>query len=328
MTNGGGYSGAKVLYDSISKTGAGRVERQVILYRLNEEGNICEMLFEDKSGENDTFFMYEGFDGVSPRPQYKQSTKSFGGKLLLGGGTVIFLVPNDDNRGNEEGYKILGPTFFDDYSTTPLFEAYGTRAASPVADILLLKGEYQVKFENTASGLFILDSVVKTLNDDGESVYKMKGRLDRNEKELFVKEENMPADLSKGDILRIATDLEGYVGTFELLYDFSADKVVMPLNPSGAFTSSPRYLYGKVVYSDDTAFTVEIRGSDGTVTRESFPYAGFYMTECNLRSSREVEISSATSERIFDSTNHPGGESYVFVFTWSAANVATIIINR
>jgi len=309
-------------------TSSERIVRKAILYSLNDKEEINKIKISDDTmtKPNDVLYMYKKFDGVLDRPQYKDTTKSFGNQLLINDGTAIFVVPTEENRDNDEAYVSVTPSYFEVYSTTPKFKAYGTDAKSPLADILVIEGNYSVSV--SASYILVVDKYVKTTDEDGEQVYKLYATRSGAQKEYFVEPEDMPEGLTTGDVLRYGTKKDGTLTNLTLIYDCSENKMT-GANPSSAtFTASPRFIYGKVVYNNGNVFTVEAVGEDGTVTTESFPTSGFAYTECNFRNRNEGNPQKATAENLFDSNRHPGNESEALVFTYSGGAMEVIIFNK
>ncbi len=327
--NDGDYIEAKDLYDILMREldSTGQVKRRALLYSLNKDEKIDKITLSDDTvtEPNDVIYMYKGYDGVASRPKYKRETRSFGNELLINNSTAVFVIPPESGRGVDDDYHSVTPDYFETYSATPLFKAYGTDAKSPIANVLVIEGEYDSTMRDSV-GFFAIDKVTKVADKDGDVQYKLAGIYAGAEKEIFVKEENMLSGLAQGDVITLEFEQDGTGKKLTFLFDEDRSTLCTATNPSNAsFTASPRYLYGKVVYSDGTVITVET--PDGT-TRESYPLERFGFIEYNSRARNKTVVKNATKDVILDAVRHPGNESEVLIYTWSANPQYMVIYNR
>lgn len=327
--NDGDYIKAKDLYKILTSEldSTGRVKRRALIYSLNQDNKIDKITLSDDTvtTPNDVMYMYKGYDGVTARPRYKWETGSFGNELLINNSTAIFVIPPESSREADDDYYAVTPNYFETYSYTPLFKAYGTEAKSPVAKLLVIEGEYQTTIRDGV-GFFIVDKVSKTVDADGNEQYKLVGFYEGKEKEFYVNEENMLSGLAQGDVITVEFEQNGRGKKLTLLFDADQSKLCTATNPSDtSFTASPRYMYGKVVYGDGTVITVET--PDGT-TRESYPLERFGFIEYNARAKNKPVIKVAAKDVILDEVRHPGNASMVFIYTWSANPQYMVIYNR
>lgn len=306
---------------------SGRVKRQPILYQLDDEGKIVKICLADLDNVNDILYMYPGFDGVQARPAYRPSTTSFEAKLLIGSDTLIFAVPEEENRDVLDRYSLVTTSYFREGSTTPLFEAYGTEARSPLATMLVLQSSEETIYH--AQQFCVVGDITEVLDEYGDGVYEINGIINGSAKTVKVKSENMNHEIEKGDIITYLRTSEEDAVSLEIVYDVSEDDFRRDTNPSAAsYFAGYRFSYGRVVYGDGKCFTVEITNTDGSIVYESYMTSHFGITEYNSRENRIPTVKTATSDIIYDAERHPGDESFVFIFTHGGDGRYIVVYNK
>lgn len=319
------------------------VIRVPVLYRVDKKTGQVSWLrmydatqtkpLNDISGEavkENCLFGFEGFDGITSRRNYpyRISVKSFGGKLLFSAATVIFYVPEDANRINDDEYYVVDAgALFKDGDVTTLFEAYGTRRRSPAADIAVVKGErygaaVEVDYDNN---VVLVEDVVSAYDEEeGEKISLIYGCSNKQQIVLraapdIVKvcpnpDGGQKKSLAKGDLIMVNTDQNNKIRTLELIYCAHENALQFATNPSVAlYNTTKRFSFGRVIYNDGVFITVRLESSDGSFTTESYPVDKFVYLEYDRRDTGECRVSSA--ERLFDEYNYPGNASDVVIHT-------------
>ncbi len=310
---------------SLFGTTNGMVKRQPVLYQLSDAGKINKICLADTAAINDVFYMYPGFDGIQARPTYFSAMGSFEGKLLINSDTLMFVVPEESNRKNYDEYHLVTTSYLRDQQTTPLFEAYGTESQNPVANILVFTGTGQVQYHGQQ--FCLVNEIIMTINENGDPVYKVDGIVNGTANTIFLDTEAVSATLTKGDVITYYRRPDGVAINIVVVYDQSTGEFTPDANPTQGFPGGYRFAVGKVIYADNSCFTVEITDKDGTVITESHPISNFRLSEYNSRS-REPYVKIATLDNIYDSIRHPGDESKVFIFTHGGDARYIIIYNE
>jgi len=136
------------------------VERQVCQYVLNNNGEICELMFVDETlnpETDDGFYKFDNSLWSSEGTYYVASEYSFWGKLLLKPSLVLFIVPEESQRYNEDMYMATDVSFLKSESQesdyfpkdktniektlgfADVFSAFGHTAGSPVATVATIE---------------------------------------------------------------------------------------------------------------------------------------------------------------------------------------------
>jgi|LSQX01.1.fsa_nt_gb hypothetical protein len=268
----------------------GLVERQPIKYKINSKGEISDLLMVDKSINEfqDGFYMYTDFNGsaVAPSswtsssawpPYYLSRVSSFGGRLLLSGSTIVFVVPEESDRSDDEKYTATSPTFFKHGSGNLPFKAYGTKVNNPTAEIIVVQSVVGKTLDNT---FMIVTNTRKVIDNNGEEMYKIEGFISGQIRSYTGKEEVVLVGPSctlpdVGDVVRIAIDAYGEFGAMDFVFDASKKEFGAGYPEDNSFYHQRRIQYGTVAYLDDIVFTVKSINAADMIIRESYPLSSF-----------------------------------------------------
>jgi len=235
---------------------------QVIRYKLNSKGQICEIDTTNvgtKENADSTLFV------SSPMPSAKIYYKlgNFGGRALIDGQTVVFMVPLD--RSEDEKYKVKSSAYFrTNYQYA--VEAYNTEQEYSYADAVLMyssDGDGSSITQNTYMAM--VEKITRTLDDEGMPCYKLHyGISGRKESavitdtvKIYGSSNTIKAtDINPGSVIRIGTDYKSRINEIDLLYlsNSTYDKGEFKgtsATPSTGFSDTTRILFGYVYLTKD-----------------------------------------------------------------------------
>lgn len=291
------------------------VTRQPIQYIYNKDNDyISEIITVDEGIDEtyDGFYRYKNLTEADTN-YYRASSRNFRGKLLLSGNTVVFVVPEDDSDLSDESYVAMDSTYFRDGSNTTAFDAYGTKAYCPTADVLVVKTS-----SNTDATLYkkteflIVKKCGQRIAED-ESSWYVSGYVAGAEVNYLIDEEVLKVSPDgtvpeAGDIMYVGFDKAKKIAIAELIFDVSERR----LGP--AFTSNPsetnafaedRYLYGSVKYFDDSVISMEMEDyiAGASVTCENYPISGIKVYEY-ITTGRTPDVVVSSTAAIHDEVHN------------------------
>ena len=269
----------------LGKTGEGDVTRQVIVFKKNDEGQINWInIANDEERNVDGLYRYDlASMGMNAATRYLGI--GFVGKLLISG-TSAFSVPSEANRYNEDLYFVGSLKNNTDYT---MKEAYGDEQNGKVAHSIVIERDSSGTFTNSP-GYMLVESVKYSMDADREPSVKVTGYISGTLKEYFgdeiaVKNNVTGAFPEKGDIIKFTLNKENRIEkistfVFDVSERASGDvEKMMPtakVNPNvESFNDTERYVYGKIIWSNDESFVPQVEGSD-PISTESYLKAGGY----------------------------------------------------
>lgn len=303
--------------DVLTKLGYQRdvsnVTRQPIKYIYDKERDvITDIITVDETIDetSDGFYRYKNLTD-DMKNYYRAASKNFRAKLLLSASTVVFVVPEDENDLDDESYNATDSTYFRDGSNTTMFEAYGSKANNPVAEILLIttsSDSGNTLYKKTQ--YLIVTGSGQRFDSEGEPSYYITGFIDGAEVNYIIDEEALKVAPGGtipevGDVLYVGFDKSKKIVISELIFDCSERKMGpgFTSNPtdSNAFAAD-RFLYGDVSYYDDNAMTISYSdyapGSE--VKKDCYPVSGCKIYEY-VTSGRSPEVVVSSGQAIHDS---------------------------
>ena len=312
------------------KTDSGRVMRQLIQYNINmDTGELNYIDFCDGTEPCDSLYRYDDYKGL----YYRDSAMSFSGKLLLTSDTVLFNVPLESDRDNDEAYYLssvnfaTGTNYASGYNS---FEAYGNDKMSRRAIAMVLESSgaaYPILY---STELFLVDKISSVISADGDSVLKLTGVCYGQQQEFLAEpgilqiapDGGLP---SKGDVIRISSDAKGQVRNAEFIFNEDDRTLYGMNNPSDALSASKRYAYGKVIYSDEGYITIEVNGQEET------HQLGRFRLGCYKKNAEDgvnaATVSVGASTDVYDEYHYPTMGSMVLIHTDSCVGKSIIIYN-
>jgi len=234
---------------------------QVIRYKINSKGQICEIdtINPGKENPDSTLFV------SSPMPSAKLYYKlgSYSGKALLNGQTIVFVVPED--RSEDEKYKIKSSAYLKSgyqYS----IEAYNAEKEFSYADaVLVYSNDGDGSIISQTTYMAMVEKVTRTLDDEGAPCYKLHYGI-RGTKETAIINDTVKiygssntikaTELNPGSVIRIGTDYRTRINEIDLLYlsnstyddgEFKGTST----SPTTGFIDASRVLFGYVYLTKD-----------------------------------------------------------------------------
>lgn len=336
----------KDVINALGTESGSAVRRQLVIFKTNADMNkITELTIWDGNTDtsSDKLYRYPGYDGVTERTAYRISSSSFGAELLLSNSTVIFSVPSEASRYDEELYTLVNKNTIPDGNTSYQVEAYGTVADDPCADVLImLNSENRVSTISRNANIAIVESIEKKINSDTGDIENVVNTYVANKKEAYTFESDTLNVFSSnnsgkhwpdiGDVIRINVDKNNKIIYAEPVFEYASSTIYsegMPSvsNPSNdTFTANPRYSYGMVKFFDGTSMRVELN-SAGSVVTESFLAGNFDYLLCEKvkdgLSFTPASASNLRSAEVFGDVN----ASRVFLYQREGYSVQAIIYN-
>lgn len=265
------------------------VQRQVCMYDLNKDGTeIISLTTVDSSLTSEE----DGFRQLPALTNNFWRSSSFNGVVLLSGSTVLFVVPNDENRNNKDMYLATDTSYLPDGSQKDSdfqtnFVAYGTKAYDPTA-VAAVYTVGSIEASRTVNYTpLVVQSVTSEYNTDTNTVDHTLTAYSGNSLVTYpIKEEaiycgDAGEKISVGDIIRISKDAEGVINNAAISFDASAWKLASTYtsNPTANYTSQKdddkgfdnRYAVGTVYWKNNFAVTLKIEPMGaGDATYESY----------------------------------------------------------
>lgn len=328
----------KKLIDALG-TENGKVKRQPLKYMLNSSGEIKSIYTcTGTDSTKDGLYMYSGFDGVTPISDiyYRESSGSFDAKLLISDKTVMFSVPTEEYRTNDELYSIASSNYFTSGTWNAPFEAYGTDADNPRAAIVIIKSRIY-DFSTSEALLYkrnpdvmVVDELWTEQDSDGNEVTAVSGMCagssvtyHADTQAISIRENG--AVIKKGDVIRFYRDTNGKITLCQLLFE-GENKIMHVANPtSDTIYKYARFSYGTVVYANDEVISVKLDGSD---TVESYRLSGFKVVLYDKAYGRNGSVSTGTANDIKSQKDFGGSASHVFIHTLNGDNRTMLIVNE
>ena len=317
----------------------GRIIRQPVRYMLNDSGEIKSIYYcSGTDSTKDGFYRYSGFDGITPISDYyyRDSSGTFGAKLLINDKTVIFSVPVDAYRNYETLYQIFDKSYFQSGTQNSPFEAYGAEANNPRAEMLVIKNDIydfstsELELYRNNPDVMVVSKVKLTVDEDNVPTAEVSGMCGglaatypAEPEAIAVKTDGRR--ITTGDIIRFYRNPEGRITLCQQLYD-AADESMRVANPtSDTIYKFARFAYGTAVYADEEAVSIEIENSDRVESYLISSFNNIVLYDKTLDTGRQIITGSADDIR---SRADYGNPSKIFVHTRNGDNRTLVIINE
>ncbi|MBP3360669.1 MAG: hypothetical protein J6N52_07450 [Clostridia bacterium] len=239
-------------------TGAGAaLKRQLVMYSLDKNGKITgiDLAAETKDSREKENTLYRQLSAGSYTWYYQ--VKSFNRKCILSNNTYYMRVPPENDPNPDDSLFGCQPfsavTWYNTNGSRSILGLYKTNDDTPYTDILLVSNTEGTTLTNQTE-LTMVSSVNAAIGPDDTAVTAIHGYRRGNEVTAYVEDSVYRNDVETGDIIRFATDVRGYVGDYEIVYDRSEDKVMWKqgstadeyTNNTSAVASGLRYVFGYV----------------------------------------------------------------------------------
>ena len=224
-------------------------EDTLVIYELNEDGNICALEIADQTVSNEDaardniFHMHNDTKNV-----YRKTDVSFDSHTFLNAKTTVIFVPV--GSADEELYYIG--------STADLASGSAYTYQSYDEDLFKVAGAVLVRYDNNdtkinsaladSSSLLVVSRVIQCLLD-GESYYKIYGMEAKKQVEYYAHDYSGVKDLKCGDIIQVLLDGKGIVKYLKVRHVSSDNFIPTSVLPSTLYKSI-LMLKGNVVRVD------------------------------------------------------------------------------
>ena len=217
-----------VLYSRLLKS-SGELQRQLVQYRVNTDGKLCELYTaafakEDRAAEN-------GIWQVAPKAlrYYKKDGRTFDDLYPLGASTIVFCVPGENITPDEDLFRLTSYSYFaeNEHSVT----LYKLTDENPYVDIVVYSYANRTEIEEVQSSemdyktdIILINEIVREINSRGETAYKLTGLRNGGAVELFFAENDpngIIATLDSGDIIRTKANYDNEIYLVEKVFDYS-----------------------------------------------------------------------------------------------------------
>lgn len=239
-------------------TGAGgALKRQLVMYSLDSGGKInsIDLAAESKDEREKEDTLYRQLAPGSHTWYYQM--KSFDRKCILSVNTYYMRVPPESDPNPDSSLFGCQPfsavTWYNTNGSKYILGLYKTNDDTPYSDILLVSNTEGATLTNQTE-LTMVSSVNYAIGPDETAVTAIHGYRRGNEVTAYVEDSVYRNDVGEGDIIRFATDVRGYVGDYEIVYDCSEDKVMWSMgstadeytNNTSTVSAGLRYVFGYV----------------------------------------------------------------------------------
>lgn len=313
-------------------TNGSPMKRQIVKYIYDKETDcITDLTSVDESIDQsqDGFYKFQNLT-AGMLNHYRASTMSFKGKLLLNAATVVFVVPNEASRDNEDAYRAMQPSYFDDGTNTVTFDAYGSKKNNPVAEALVVETDGNVEKTYKYTSVIVIKKIEKRLKDGDYQTFVTAWR--RGAEEGYFADgdalEISGEPLGRGDVLEVGFNKSNEIVIARRVFDadLRAFDSRFTQNPTDANqVAADRYLYGTVDYFNEAVMTVAtVDLAPGAQTAyEHYPVSGLTVYEYNTENGKP-EIIKTDSSVIHDEKNN-NYPAKIFLYTKNAVAQFAIV---
>ena len=346
MSLNGQNASAAETQKALCTLAGGKLKRQLVMYKLNSEGDVVSITLSADSKEqrikNDSLYT------VIPAGSYSwyYQMKTFDKKYPLSNNTYYMRVPPEtmENPSKElfgcQTFKNV--TWYNSNGSKSILGLYKFDDTTPYADLLLVQNTDGTTLTNQTE-ITVVSSVNEAVGADGEVVTEIRGYRRGNEVTAFIPKDLYNNDVETGDIIRFATNVKGYVGAYEVVYDYNEDDVKWAMSSTAnKYTSNTssagglRYTFGYInnlylaPYSsglnsvlqigptaDSVEDTYQINSNNSATTR--------YIIVDGNRPANKVYMGDFYEAMPYDISHDLSATSRAFVHTRSGWLIAVII---
>ena len=216
---------------------SGNIYEGIIKYKVNLDDFITDielpLAFGGLTESDDRLFTLLETDDIAGSPYhknnfgYKTSAQTFGGRVMAGDLTKIFVLPSD--REYEKGYRISTTSMLAN-DQGYVFKAYGTSSQSVLAKYLVIQSDSGAALDANNYPIAV-SKISECVDEDGINLVKISGYQRNAPVEFFaeasenilskigdpMKTAGMTYTLEPGDIIRVSQN-GTYIDYIELIY--------------------------------------------------------------------------------------------------------------
>ena len=220
--------------------------RGLIQYNATETGQVSKIYTAvSPDSQQDTGLYTEDTEGKEY--YYRSGPMNFGGKLLMTGSTVVFVVPTMEGA-DESDYKVADSSTFAnaEYYTVA---GYRTDKNALTCDFIVWY-EDGGNFSRYTTPITLVEKIVSSVDAEGEPVDKIYG-TSRGEAVVYVSNRRgLFSAVKPGDVIRCTASAGGsVVKEPQILYDIEQDKMLVTVG--SGFTARPWVFKATVLKIDD-----------------------------------------------------------------------------
>lgn len=207
---------------------------QIMVYRLNSEGELVQMDFPDDdifaAGFRRVGSVGPGGDSYANR--YYTSSKLIGGRILVTDKTKIMLVPEKENILNTDEFRVSTSAYLTNFSYYPNSEAYSMSNDDNSAELIVIKGRKSAIVAE--SGNLFVKRISEACDDDDNLLVQIVGYVNGKEQSFLVNQNTPAAYTTKtgeivpvepGDVIKYEVDKNEYISAVKVLLDYSKQRV-------------------------------------------------------------------------------------------------------
>ena len=260
----------------ILKNGGELVERQVVIYKQNSQGEIVQLeTAVPQAEQTDPNSLYRfDIDGKL----YKTAPMSFEGTASVNESTVVFMHPEDDSRDLSENYDVRSPLSFTNdvrYAVTAYAKGKNT------IPLLALTTPIETKIADDSS-LFLVDKISSVANAEGDTVKKLYGMQAGAAADATLKDDTVyqnakligsgtPVQIAQGDVIRLSRDNQNNVINIEVVLDYDASGDLpwgtdpAKTNVYNGYTHAAHMVYGPVELRDEGLIKIKLSDTSSEI---------------------------------------------------------------
>lgn len=264
----------------------GELQRQLVQYRVNTDGKLCEIhTVASAKAERTT---EDEIWQVAPKAlrYYKKDGRTFDDLYPLSTSTIVFCVPGESIQPDEDLFRITNYAYFAENEHSVAL--YKFTDENPYVNIAVYSYANRTEVEEVQSSemdyktdTILVNEILQAVNPKGNLAYKLTGLRNGGAVELFFAEndpQGIIATLGGGDIIRTKNNYDNEIYQVERVFDYSEQ---MPewnrgKNPD-EYTFSNTWFYDKTRYAYgylDRKFIYYI--APGKTPRSVFTVKDFY----------------------------------------------------
>lgn len=225
------YNGTRYDYDDTvldELMSGGKMLRQLVRYGLDSEGKINYLQTVSKSAKPEEGEIFKIANNISLGKSYTYRGGGYLGlnKYTVMPNAVVFRVPIMDDekkyytpdRYNEKGEEFFsafdGSYFNDGYGYT--FDAYSVEGVYNNMDVVVINSGNMTNSSDVikaSSPMFVITSAVNSVNEDGDDIVLLKGKLGNVDKTVKIVDDRevKSPEFSKGDVIMFSENKNGEV---------------------------------------------------------------------------------------------------------------------
>lgn len=242
---------------------SGTIKRQIIIYKLDDEGNITYIDTQNLGSKesDDTLHLLHSINDSGLR--YRKGPNTFSRKVNLTQNTVTFSIPSDPNADDDE------------YSINILYDEANPKSIEAYYDTTPFEASCVFMYDASASTIKLSQSClvgrISRVIENDEEVYKLTTYDSSGEKVVFAE---IDADgikkVSEGDVIAYSKNGVGNIDNVQMVYDLSEKEKKVE---DSKFLSDERVFFGWIYKRYKNMFSLsfnEITGDTASESLETF----------------------------------------------------------